>query len=305
MIIRAENLIKDYRKRRVVRGVSYNIAQGEIVGLLGPNGAGKTTTFYMTVGLVRPNAGRVFFDDVEVTKWPMYKRARAGVGYLPQEASVFRKLTVEENLRLVLELAGRKGRQIQERVEAVSEELNITHILKSSAAVLSGGERRRVEIARALAIEPNFILLDEPFTGIDPVTIEGIQEILHKLKERNIGILITDHNVSATLRITDRNYILIGGEIISQGTGEEIAADELVRKHYLGQQFGTDPFAPTADVKPAFGEVCDRWLQDRLYTLFSIKGDHPGYEWRDKDGNVVAGGFDSLESADRGFGNWL
>lgn len=243
MKIRAEGLVKVYKSRRVVDRVTYDISQGEIVGLLGPNGAGKTTTFYMTTGLVRPTAGKVFFDDVEVTRWPMYRRARAGIGYLPQEASVFRKLTVEDNLRLVLELAKKSRSEIKAKVEELAEELHIGRILKSSGNVLSGGERRRVEIARALATEPRFILLDEPFTGIDPVTIEEIQSILFRLKQRNIGILITDHNISATLRITDRNYILIGGEIFARGTGQEIASNEGVRKHYLGAQFGTDIFA--------------------------------------------------------------
>lgn len=240
MKIEAKGLEKVYKGRHVVRGVSYDISQGEIVGLLGPNGAGKTTTFYMTVGLVHPNQGRVYFDGVDVTNLPMYKRARAGVGYLPQEASVFRKLTVEDNLRLVLQLAKRSKSEINNKIEELAAELHITKILGSIGNVLSGGERRRVEIARALATEPKFILLDEPFTGIDPVTIEEIQEIIQRLKKRNIGILITDHNVAATLRITDRNYILIDGQIRAQGTGREIAEDEGVRKHYLGQQFGTD-----------------------------------------------------------------
>ncbi len=243
MKIQTTDLHKSYKGREVVRGVTYDISQGEIVGLLGPNGAGKTTTFYMTVGLVRPNGGTVFFDDVNVTHWPMHKRARAGVGYLPQEASVFRKLTVEDNLRLVLQLVGRSKSEIKAKVEQLAEELHITKILKSQGNILSGGERRRVEIARALATEPKFILLDEPFTGIDPVTIEEIQTIIFRLKAQGIGILITDHNVAATLRITDRNYILIDGKIIAQGTGQEIASDQMVRKHYLGQQFGTDVFA--------------------------------------------------------------
>jgi lipopolysaccharide export system ATP-binding protein len=241
--ITAKDLHKSYRGRQVVNGVHYDISQGEIVGLLGPNGAGKTTTFYMTVGLVRPNAGTVLFDDTDVTHWPMYKRARCGVGYLPQEPSVFRKLTVEDNLRLVLQLANKKSPEIKAKIDELAGELHIKHILKSTGNVLSGGERRRVEIARALATEPKFILLDEPFTGIDPVTIEEIQEIIFRLKKRGIGILITDHNVSATLRITDRNYILVDGKIIAEGSGPEIAANELVRKHYLGQQFGTDTFA--------------------------------------------------------------
>jgi lipopolysaccharide export system ATP-binding protein len=235
--ISAVDLHKSYKGREVVNGVSYEISQGEIVGLLGPNGAGKTTTFYMTVGLVRPNKGQVMFDDAEVTRWPMYRRARVGVGYLPQEPSVFRKLTVSDNMRLVLEIAGKGRKEIDAKIKELAEELHITPILQRPANVLSGGERRRVEIARALAAEPKFILLDEPFTGIDPVTIEEIQEILFRLKRRGIGILITDHNVSATLRITDRNYILIDGKIIAEGTGAQISADARVRKHYLGQQF--------------------------------------------------------------------
>jgi lipopolysaccharide export system ATP-binding protein len=249
--IRADNLHKSYRGRQVVDGVHYDISQGEIVGLLGPNGAGKTTTFYMTVGLVKPNAGHVFFDDTDVTRWPMYKRARCGVGYLPQEASVFRKLTVRENLKLVLELAKKSKAESDKKIEELSEELHIKHILNSTGNVLSGGERRRVEIARALATEPKFILLDEPFTGIDPVTIEEIQEIIGRLKRRGIGILITDHNVSATLRITDRNYILVDGKIIAEGSGPEIAANDMVRKHYLGQQFGTDTFGRGDEIMDA------------------------------------------------------
>ncbi|MBI1756242.1 MAG: LPS export ABC transporter ATP-binding protein [Fimbriimonas ginsengisoli] len=240
MKIVARDLVKSYRKRTVVRGVSFEITQGEIVGLLGPNGAGKTTTFYMTTGLVRPNGGTVHFDDTDVTGWPMHLRARAGVGYLPQEPSVFRKLSVEDNLRLVLELKGLARDAIESRITKLCDELHISKLRHQQAAVLSGGERRRVEIARALATEPKFILLDEPFTGIDPVTIEELQSILFALKAREIGILITDHNVSATLRITDRNYILIDGEIIAKGTGAQIAADEHVRKHYLGQQFRSE-----------------------------------------------------------------
>ncbi|AIE85591.1 LPS export ABC transporter ATP-binding protein [Fimbriimonas ginsengisoli] len=267
MKIVGKDLVKVYKGRRVVNEVSYDISQGEIVGLLGPNGAGKTTTFYMTVGLVKPTKGRVFFDDVDVTKWPMYKRARAGVGYLPQEPSVFRKLTVEDNLRLVLQLAGRSRREIKEKIAQLSDELHIRHILQSTGNVLSGGERRRVEIARALATEPKFILLDEPFTGIDPVTIEEIQEILFRLRARNIGILITDHNISATLRITDRNYILIGGEIFARGTGQEIAGNEGVRKHYLGAQFGTDIFAGRDPDAPAIEAAeGDAGLEDQAPT---------------------------------------
>ena len=250
MKIAAKELKKAYRGRQVVRGVSFDVAQGEIVGLLGPNGAGKTTSFYMMVGLVRPNAGNVFLDETEITGWPMHRRARTGVGYLPQEASVFRKLSVEDNLRLVLQLAGRSKVESNQKIEELAAELHITRLLGASANVLSGGERRRVEIARALATEPKFILLDEPFTGIDPVTIEEIQEIIFRLKARGIGILITDHNVSATLRITDRNYILIDGQIIAQGSSADIAANEMVRKHYLGQQFGTDAFPYTEPGEP-------------------------------------------------------
>ncbi|MCE2765544.1 MAG: LPS export ABC transporter ATP-binding protein [Fimbriimonadales bacterium] len=238
MKIRTENLKKRYKGRQVVSDVSFEVNSGEIVGLLGPNGAGKTTSFYMTVGLVQPNDGRIFLDETDVTKWPMYKRARAGMGYLPQETSVFRKLTVRDNLLLVLELAGKSREEQEKKVKELAEELSISHILESVAGVLSGGERRRVEIARAMATEPKFILLDEPFAGIDPKTIEEIQSILFQLKARGIGILITDHNVAATLRITDRNYILVDGAIIAKGTGSEVASDELVKKHYLGSQFG-------------------------------------------------------------------
>ncbi len=251
MRIRAENLEKSYRGRLVVAGVSIEVSTGEIVGLLGPNGAGKTTTFYMATGLVRPNAGKVFLDDRDITGWPMYKRARAGVGYLPQEASVFRKLSVEDNLRLVLELAGRSRAEQKAKIAELAHELHIERILDRNGSVLSGGERRRVEIARALALEPKFILLDEPFTGIDPVTIEEIQEIIFRLRDRGIGILITDHNVAATLRITNRNYILVDGKIIRSGTASEIANDPAVRRNYLGQQFGTEtPWDAPPDMEP-------------------------------------------------------
>lgn len=237
MKITADGLIKEYKKRRVVNGVSVEISTGEIVGLLGPNGAGKTTTFYMVTGLVKPNSGVVRLDEREITHWPMYKRAREGIGYLPQETSVFRRISVADNIRLVMEMAGKSKREIDQKIEELAEELHIKRILDRQAGVLSGGERRRVEIARAMATEPHFILLDEPFTGIDPVTIEEIQEIIHRLKHRGIGILITDHNVGATLRITDRNYILIDGEIVLRGNAAEITANEQVRKRYLGQQF--------------------------------------------------------------------
>ncbi len=237
MKITAERLIKTYRKRRVVDDVSLDIHQGEIVGLLGPNGAGKTTTFYMITGLVQPNSGIVKFDEKNVTTWPMYKRARSGIGYLPQENSIFRRLTVEENIRLVMEVNGSTREEIKQMTDYLAEDLHIKHILKSQGTVLSGGERRRVEIARALATRPKFIFLDEPFAGIDPVTIEEIQSILFKLRAQQIGILITDHNVSATLKITDRNFILVDGKIIAHGVASEITGNDLVRKHYLGQQF--------------------------------------------------------------------
>ena len=237
MRVQAEGLIKTYKKRQVVSNVSLNIHQGEIVGLLGPNGAGKTTTFYMITGLVHPDTGSVKFDEKEVTTWPMYKRAQAGIGYLPQENSIFRRLTVEDNIRLVMEVNKATRQEIKETTERLAEELHIGHILARQGAVLSGGERRRVEIARALATKPKFIFLDEPFAGIDPVTIEEIQSILFKLRAQQIGILLTDHNVSATLKITNRNFILVDGKIIAHGTATEITANELVRKHYLGQQF--------------------------------------------------------------------
>lgn len=237
MRIRAENLVKVYKRRRVVDDASIEFDQGEIVGLLGPNGAGKTTTFYMVTGLVKPDGGRVWFDDRDVTRWPMYQRARAGVGYLAQEPSVFQKLSVEDNIRLVLEMNHVSAKEADDRVAQLSEDLHITKILKSEGGVLSGGERRRVEIARALATRPKFILLDEPFTGIDPVTIEELQVIIARLAKQGIGILITDHNVEATLNITDRVYILIDGKIIAEGDQDSIRDNELVRRHYLGQGF--------------------------------------------------------------------
>lgn len=237
MRISAEGLHKNYRKRPVVKGVSFGIEQGQVVGLLGPNGAGKTTTFYMIMGLIKPNRGRVLFDTKDVTRLPMYRRARQGVGYLPQESSVFRRMTVEDNIKLVLEQNRVPSRVARERIHTLAEELHITQILNREGAVLSGGERRRAEIARALATEPKFILLDEPFTGIDPVTIEELQMIIRKLKARNIGVLITDHNVDATLSITDWNYILIDGQIEAEGQEADIRANERVRKYYLGQGF--------------------------------------------------------------------
>jgi lipopolysaccharide export system ATP-binding protein len=238
--ITGEHLEKHYRGKPVVHDVSFTVSQGEIVGLLGPNGAGKTTTFYMTTGLIRADSGKVFLDEVDVTHWPMFRRARAGMGYLPQEASVFRKLTVEDNIRLVLELVGVSGKAAKSKIDELVEDLHIGSIIKSHGNVLSGGERRRVEIARSLATNPSFILLDEPFTGIDPVTIEEIQSIIFKLRARGIGILITDHNIAATLRITDRNYILIDGRIVKEGSSADITADPLVRKRYLGESYGNE-----------------------------------------------------------------
>ncbi|MCH7904112.1 MAG: LPS export ABC transporter ATP-binding protein [Armatimonadetes bacterium] len=235
MKIAAQQLVKAYKGRRVVDKVSFSFDQGEVVGLLGPNGAGKTTTFYIITGVIQPNSGTVIFDDEDVTKWPMYKRARAGIGYLPQETSVFRRLSVRDNIRLVLEFSSLSKPEIDERVEELAEALHITQILDSRGGILSGGEMRRVEIARALATKPRFILLDEPFTGIDPVTIEELQKIILRLRDDGIGILITDHNVSATLSITDRNYILIDGVIRAEGDEAEIRANAQVRKFYLGQ----------------------------------------------------------------------
>ena len=238
MKIVATNLVKRYKRRPVVNEVSISVEQGEIVGLLGPNGAGKTTTFYMVTGLIRPNEGKVFLDDTDVTKWPMHQRARHGVGYLAQESSVFRRLSVYDNIRLVLEMQkSHNKKQMNEIIDDLAQRLHITHILDRPGGVLSGGERRRVEIARALATKPKFILLDEPFTGIDPVTIEELQHIIRRLKNEGIGILITDHNVDATLNITEKNYILIDGKIIAEGHAESIRENELVKKFYLGQGY--------------------------------------------------------------------
>ncbi len=237
MKLRAEGLVKIYGSRKVVRGVSLEVNQGEIVGLLGPNGAGKTTTFYMTVGFVKPNEGAVFLDDEEITTLPMYKRARKGIGYLPQEASVFRKLSVENNIKAVLEMTELSKTAQKEKLESLIAEFSLEKVRKSNGDTLSGGERRRTEIARALATNPKFILLDEPFAGIDPIAVEDIQYIVAKLRTKNIGILITDHNVQETLSITDRAYLMFEGDILKAGTAEELAADEMVRKVYLGQNF--------------------------------------------------------------------
>ncbi len=235
--IHTENLVKQYGKRTVVNNVSFEVSQGEIVGLLGPNGAGKTTSFYQVVGLVKPDSGTVFLDDEDITKLPMYKRANKGIGYLPQEASIFRKLSVEDNITAVLEMTKLTKAEQKNKLEELLDEFRLGHVRKSNGDVLSGGERRRTEIARALAVNPKFILLDEPFAGIDPIAVEDIQSIVATLKYKNIGILITDHNVQETLSITDRAYLLFEGKILKAGTAEELAADEQVRKVYLGQNF--------------------------------------------------------------------
>jgi lipopolysaccharide export system ATP-binding protein len=235
--IYAKNLVKKYGNRTVVSHVSFEVNQGEIVGLLGPNGAGKTTSFYQVVGLIRPDEGDVFLGEENITKLPMYKRAKMGIGYLPQEASVFRKLSVEDNITAVLEMTNLSKQEQKEKMESLLDEFRLHHVRKSNGDVLSGGERRRTEIARALAVDPKFILLDEPFAGIDPIAVEDIQAIVAKLKYKNIGILITDHNVTETLSICDRAYLLIDGKIFKHGTAEELAKDEQVRKLYLGRNF--------------------------------------------------------------------
>ena len=237
MILRAEHLVKTYSKRKVVDNVSIEVNQGEIVGLLGPNGAGKTTTFYITVGLVTPNEGKVYLNDKDISNVAMYKRAKLGIGYLPQENSVFRTLSVEDNIKAILEFTDLKKTEQKDKLELLLDEFGLKHVRKTQGKLLSGGERRRTEIARALASDPKFILLDEPFAGIDPIAVEDIQQIVEKLKLRNIGILITDHNVQETLSITDRAYLLFEGKILKQGTAEELASDEQVRKVYLGQNF--------------------------------------------------------------------
>lgn len=237
MELKAEHLVKIYKGKRVVNDVSFSVGQGEIVGLLGPNGAGKTTSFYMVVGLIKPNEGNIFLNNTSITDMPMYKRAKNGVGYLPQEASVFRHLSVEDNIAAILELTDYSKKEQKERLENLLSEFGLNRVRKNMGNVLSGGERRRTEIARALATDPKFILLDEPFAGIDPIAVEDIQSIVAKLKEKNIGILITDHNVQETLSITDRAYLLFEGKILKAGTAQELADDEQVRKVYLGQNF--------------------------------------------------------------------
>ena len=237
MILRTEHIYKYYNKKPVVKAVSINVKQGEIVGLLGPNGAGKTTTFYSIVGLIKPNEGKVFLDDIDITSLPMYKRAQMGIGYLPQEASVFRKMSVEDNIKSVLEMTDMSHKQQVEKCEKLLDEFGLNGVRKNIGNLLSGGERRRTEIARSLATEPKFILLDEPFAGVDPIAVEDIQIIVKKLIEKNIGVLITDHNVHETLSITDRAYLLFEGSVLKKGSSEELASDEKVKKIYLGKNF--------------------------------------------------------------------
>lgn len=237
MVLRTENLVKRYKSRTVVNHVSIDVKQGEIVGLLGPNGAGKTTTFYMTVGLVMPNEGKIFLDEQEITKFPVYKRAQNGIGYLAQEASIFRKMTVEDNIRSVLEMTKKPASYQKEKLESLIDEFGLHKVRRNLGDRLSGGERRRAEIARCLAIDPKFIMLDEPFAGVDPIAVQDIQEIVAKLKYKNIGILITDHNVDETLSITDRAYLLFEGKVLFQGSAAELAANEIVREKYLGKDF--------------------------------------------------------------------
>jgi lipopolysaccharide export system ATP-binding protein len=256
MKLKAENLVKKYKSRTVVNHVSVEVNQGEIVGLLGPNGAGKTTTFYMTVGLIKPNDGHIYLDNQDITALPMFERAKLGIGYLAQEASVFRKLTVEENILSVLEMRDYTKQQRKDKVEEMLEEFSLTKVRKNMGMSLSGGERRRTEIARALAVDPKFVLLDEPFAGVDPIAVEEIQGIVAKLKNKNIGILITDHNVDETLSITDRAYLMVDGKLFKSGTAEELASDPQVRKVYLGQNFElrrAKVVTPTDDWKDAAG----------------------------------------------------
>lgn len=237
LTIHTEDLVKSYRNRTVVNHVSVNVKQGEIVGLLGPNGAGKTTTFYMVVGLIKPDEGKVFLGETNITSLPMYKRAQMGIGYLPQEASVFRKLSVEDNVRAILEMTSLSRQEQKAKLESLLDEFRLHHVRRNNGDSLSGGERRRTEIARALAVDPRFMLLDEPFAGVDPIAVEDIQTVVARLKYKNIGILITDHNVNETLSICDRAYLLIEGKIFKHGTAEELAADEQVRRLYLGRNF--------------------------------------------------------------------
>lgn len=258
MVLRTEGLVKRYGKRTVANGVNFDVKQGEIVGLLGPNGAGKTTSFYMTTGLVIPNEGHVYLDDEEITDYPVYKRARAGIGYLPQEASVFRKMSVEDNIMSVLEMTSLTHEQQLEQLESLIKEFRLGKVRRNKGDQLSGGERRRTEIARCLAINPKFIMLDEPFAGVDPIAVEDIQHIVWRLKYRNIGILITDHNVQETLSITDRAYLLFEGRILFHGTPEELAGNPVVRKNYLSENFVLRRFKPTEEDEAAEAAVAGK-----------------------------------------------
>lgn len=249
-VLRSSGLLKKYKKRTVVDDVTIEVRQGEIVGLLGPNGAGKTTTFYMIVGMIRPNNGKVFLSESEITSLPMYQRARMGIGYLSQESSVFRRLSVRENLLAVLEISNLSRKEREEKCDHLLEDFGLTHIMKSKGYVLSGGERRRTEIARALALDPKFMLLDEPFAGIDPIAVEEIMKIVTKLKEKNIGVLVTDHNVHETLSITDRSYLLFEGKILKAGTAEYLAHDEEAKRLYLGENFKLDRYEETEKKSP-------------------------------------------------------
>lgn len=254
-VLRTEHLVKKYGKRTVANDVSIQVSQGEIVGLLGPNGAGKTTTFYMTTGLVTANNGKIFLDGEDITSFPMYKRAQRGIGYLPQEASVFRKMSVEDNIRAVLEMTNFTKEYQEEKLEQLIREFNLGHVRKNLGDRLSGGERRRTEIARCLAIEPRFVMLDEPFAGVDPIAVQEIQDVVWRLKDKNIGILITDHNVDETLQITDRAYLLFEGKILFHGTPEELAANPIVRKNYLGRDFVLKKKTKAEDIPEETAEV--------------------------------------------------
>src|SRR6201996_5644996 len=276
LTIQTKDLVKKYGSRTVVNQVSFNVKQGEIVGLLGPNGAGKTTSFYQVVGLVKPDEGSVFLNDLDITKMPMYKRAKMGIGYLPQEASVFRKLTVEDNIKAVLEMTKLTKQEQKDKLETLLDEFHLQHVRKGNGDTLSGGERRRTEIARSLAVDPKFILLDEPFAGVDPIAVEDIQGIVAKLKFRNIGVLITDHNVNETLSICDRAYLLIDGKIFRHGTAEELAADEQVRRLYLGRNFELKrkdylhDQAKATDTTPSIKNII-RTLEDNVVEIENIE----------------------------------
>ncbi len=266
MKLRTDSIKKSYKGRQVVKGVSVEVNQGEIVGLLGPNGAGKTTSFYMIVGLVRPNSGNVYLDDLDITRHAMYKRAQLGIGYLPQEVSVFRKMSVEDNIMTVLEMTDLDKEARHAKLESLLEEFGLNHVRKNLGQSLSGGEKRRTEIARALATDPKFILLDEPFAGVDPIAVEDIQRIVHKLKKRNIGVLITDHNVQETLSITDRTYLLFEGSILREGSAESLAADEMVRKVYLGENFVLRPKNEFDEVEEELDEQDLKVIQNSIST---------------------------------------